>query len=105
MTEVRMVRCNATFNVRCVLCGDRSESKWGRTPMAFDGEEEIGDVCDRCAEADPDELRGLMRKLAASLRADADDLERQATDVRSLKPGTLAHASFQSEVEYCCEGF
>ena len=89
------VRIESVFHLRrrpCLFCGGWS-NKDEVAAMVFDDGERTGHVaCDACLARSTKELAAVLRQQAADLRANAQTLERLASNLPKLpSPAALAH--------------
>jgi hypothetical protein len=68
----------------CVLCGERVDRRDCVSTTLFDGQEEIGDLCDECIKAGPVAVGPHIRKHAADLREEAHQLDELADELSKV---------------------
>jgi hypothetical protein len=69
----------------CVLCGDEDEMANVSTTL-FNGQEELGDLCQACVIAGPTAAAGRAHRRAEELRERADAQHELASNLRMLDP-------------------
>src|SRR5262245_33142961 len=93
--QTRAWQHNYSGGFRCVLCGESWEMFLASITL-FDGQEQLGDLCDECIKAGPQAAAARTRRRAEELRERAEELDDLAKDLRALDP---ARWSWLAELE------
>ncbi len=95
-------RHNCAMSFRCVICHEKDDMSNASTTL-FDGQEELGDLCQDCIAAGPAGVAARARRRADDLREDVNQMNALADRLERLDPGrwsVLAEQEMEREAAY-----